>query len=542
MFGAGNGACRARDAGRRRLTNFYPEHAMKKKKHLKTDQPLNGAVTLPLDDRHTETAGQNDHHIGARMVPAYSLVVCIVSFLIYGFNYSYSSGLFWDENYHITSAQKYIDGVFFMGDHPPLGKEIIALGEVILHPNKKVDTSSFLTVEKADDVPKGYSFTGQRFMPSFLAVLSGVVFFYLLVALLDNAHLALLFSGFYLFENAFVVHSRGAMLDSIQLFFILLSLLCFAPMIRQRQGGVGRYFVLGMLLGASTAVKLNALLFMFLPLVLIILEVKRKDRTLRMLLQYCAASAAGFLLIFLGSYVAHIYLTPKVLQNRYYSASPAYKEILDKGETKQLRHLPLQIYEHLKFIPEYQKGVPQYDPSNPEENGSLPYTWPFMNKTINYRWEKNADGRVRYLYLTGNPVLWLVGAVAVLISTALVLSRFMLGIEIRNKRTFELIVIFTSLYWFYMAAMLRLARVMYLYHYFVPLISSYILAALLFSYGFERKIEVGNRKLYGALACSLVLVIGVFIFFSPLSYFQPLTFEQFQLRNWFECWKMQGIQ
>jgi hypothetical protein len=36
-----------------------------------------------------------------------------------------------------------------------------------------------------------------RFMPAFLAVLSGVVFFFLLLEIRKNAHLAFLFSGFY---------------------------------------------------------------------------------------------------------------------------------------------------------------------------------------------------------------------------------------------------------------------------------------------------------------------------------------------------------
>src|SRR6266513_1117032 len=120
----------------------------------------------------------------SRFLPAYALIVFVISFFMYGFNYSYSPGLFCYENYHITSAQKYIDGVFFMGDHPPLGIELVPLGEVILHPTRQVDTSAFLTVQKTENVPKGYSFTGMRFMPAFLAVLSGAVFFFLLLALL----------------------------------------------------------------------------------------------------------------------------------------------------------------------------------------------------------------------------------------------------------------------------------------------------------------------------------------------------------------------
>lgn len=477
------------------------------------------------------------------LLTAYLLIVCIVSFAVYGYNYSYSPGLFWDEGYHITSAQKYIDGAFFMGDHPPLGKELMALGELMLKPNKHVDTSSFLTVEKVSELPKGYSTVGMRFVPAFLSVLSGIVFFFLLLALLKNLHLAFLFSGLYLFENAFVVHSRGAMLDSIQLFFILTSLLCFVPMVEPERKGLWRHLVLGMLIGASAAVKLNALLFMALPLALFFLELRRKERSLMLALKSGLVTAAGFLLIFLGSYVVHIYLTPHVMQDRYYTASYEYNKILNNGETKQLRHLPLQLKEHLEFIPQYHKGVPKYDPSKVEENGSLPYTWPFMNKAINYRWEKNIDGTVRYLYLVGNPLLWFIGLIAVIMSTVLVLSRLVFRKPpITNSHTFRLIVLFTSLYWFYMAAMMKLERVMYLYHYFIPLITSYMLAALLFSYVFEKRITAGDRKIYISLVIIAGCILGAFIFYSPLSYYQPLTFEQFQLRNWLPWWQMQAIR
>ena len=90
--------------------------------------------------------------------------------------------------------------------------------------------------------------------------------------------------------------------------------------------------------------------------------------------------------------------------------------------------------------------------------------------------------------------------------------------------------------------MLKLERVMYLYHYFIPLILSYILAALLFSYFYEDKINKGNKKIYIALATTTVIIFAIFLFFSPLSYYQPLTFEQFELRNWFPWWKMAAIR
>ena len=80
-----------------------------------------------------------------------------------------------------------------------------------------------------------------------------------------------------------------------------------------------------------------------------------------------------------------------------------------------------------------------------------------MNKTINYRWEK-ADDKVRYLYLVGNPLLWLIGLSAVVTGTLLVLSRLFARKPVRNTATFLMIVLFTALYWFYMAVMMKLEQ------------------------------------------------------------------------------------
>ncbi len=87
-------------------------------KRKKDGHSLTASSVTPAGSELTDTAVMPGE---SRFLPAYALIVFVVSFFIYGFNYSYSPGLFWDENYHITSAQRYIDGVFFMGDHPPLG-------------------------------------------------------------------------------------------------------------------------------------------------------------------------------------------------------------------------------------------------------------------------------------------------------------------------------------------------------------------------------------------------------------------------------------
>src|SRR4051812_26023991 len=57
--------------------------------------------------------------------------------MIYWKTYWKPEIFFWDENYHMASAAKYLHGIFFMEPHPPLGKLLIALGEKLLSVNGK---------------------------------------------------------------------------------------------------------------------------------------------------------------------------------------------------------------------------------------------------------------------------------------------------------------------------------------------------------------------------------------------------------------------
>src|SRR5437879_5125374 len=157
----------------------------------------------------------------------HALLVLFISYCTYFRNYWYPPNIFWDETYHIASAYKYLHQVMFMEPHPPLGKLLIALGEYLFHPNMHINITSFLTTDAIGTAPAGFSFVGVRFFPALLATLSADLFFFILYTLSKNLFLSFLFSSLYLFDNALIVHSRGAMLEGIQIFFVLAALLYF---------------------------------------------------------------------------------------------------------------------------------------------------------------------------------------------------------------------------------------------------------------------------------------------------------------------------
>src|SRR3989337_2489893 len=82
------------------------------------------------------------------------------------FKLGYPQAIIFDETYFIPSAQKYLNGVFFQENHPPLGKLLIAAGEAIY--SRGQTRPDFITVEKIPGGwPSNFDITGFRVAPAF---------------------------------------------------------------------------------------------------------------------------------------------------------------------------------------------------------------------------------------------------------------------------------------------------------------------------------------------------------------------------------------
>ena len=195
----------------------------------------------------------------------YTAIVLAVSYFTYFKNYDYPPSVFWDENYHIASAEKYLQNVMFMEPHPPLGKLFVALGEHLIHPNDGINKSGFTQTDYIKDFPAGYSFAGVRFFSALFAWFSALVFFFILYFIFKNPHTTLLFSSLYIFENALITHSRAAMLEGSHLFFILLAVLFFVYLIRKKSKiTLLNYLIFGALTGLTVSVKATGAIVFFL--------------------------------------------------------------------------------------------------------------------------------------------------------------------------------------------------------------------------------------------------------------------------------------
>ncbi len=597
------------------------------------------------------------------------LLVTFLSYFTYFHAYWQPPHVFWDENYHIASAQKYLHGVYFMEQHPPLGKMLVAAGEVLLNASKS-DTEKCLAQPEAARAVclrtlrgatqcagrqgadfesclraadpgdnrflgtdygtqfEGMSFAGYRFFSSLLAWLTAPLLYLIFLRITKNPLHAFLLSFLYVFDNALIVHSRGAMLEGILMFFSVAFILLFFRLLEEQREKTFRWLSLGFgaLFGLILTTKVLGLIFILLFPALCLAKLETwKDRqrfiltgfiafvslvlyvAVVMLIPPQAAGIAGFFRYFLsmpimialatlvlvfaltrsllklrtwnplpflilavvgfgityvGVWQTHFSLgsrvNPQLSDYGYYQASPEYQAILRTGQNRSLfyRYIDEKGFEHsgitfipmirdsLKFVGHYNAGAPALDLCKKDENGSPYFLWPLGARTINYRWETPGvrDGETAkdqvysYLYLVPNPAIWWVSFAGILLATALLILPFFIPLRHKLRHPWPL-AFFVGLYFSYLFAVSFITRVMYLYHYFIPLMLAFIVLAFLTqewrSIG-ER--EVGEKQRTSGLLGFAAVAFLCFLFFSPLTYYRPITDGQMQLRNWSRLW------
>lgn len=470
------------------------------------------------------------------------VLVTLLSFLTYVPNFWNPQAFFWDENYHIASAQKYLNHTFFMEPHPPLGKLVIAAGEALFNFNERDD--QFIGTDYGKDPPPGFNFTGYRFFPVLLSWLTAPLLFLTLVLALRNPLLALLTSFLYIFDTALIVHLRGAMLEPPYLFGSVLTILAFL-LLREWKDRPRSFFFASFLFGFSFAIvmltKVLGLVLILLVPVLLFEWRKECPRCLRFLL----TAIISFLILYVAVWQAHFALgtriNPVLPDQGFYQASAEYKDILQRGAIWSPPSFPLMLRDSWRFVTHYGRGVPRLDLCKADENGSPAFLWPLGGRTISYRWETPDGVAYKYLYLQSNPVVWWGGLLGVLASLALLFASLTLPLREKLHHPF-LLSTFLLLYAGFMGGVFLLDRVMYLYHYFFPLVVSFFLLGLSLlelRHMFQWRLT-GPRQLGVFLGLGVATFLG-FLFFKPFAYYEPITDDAFKRRAFFPLWELHCV-
>ncbi|MBP9751146.1 MAG: phospholipid carrier-dependent glycosyltransferase, partial [Candidatus Peribacteraceae bacterium] len=205
--------------------------------------------------------------------------VTALSFTTYMVRYDQPQAFFWDENYHVAAAQKYLSGVYFMEQHPPLGKLLIAAGEALVDANP-ID-NQFADTDYARNPPPDFKFSGYRLFPALLAWLTAPLLFISFWLIGRNLSVATFGAFLYAFDNALIVHSRGAMLESPLMFFSVATILGFLLMLHNADRKKELFLWSAVLFGAGFAAAVTTkvvglILILLVPALLWILWPKRQ--------------------------------------------------------------------------------------------------------------------------------------------------------------------------------------------------------------------------------------------------------------------------
>lgn len=473
------------------------------------------------------------------------LLVTVLSYFTYFHNYTYPDAPYWDENYYITDAQREMNGVFYMQIHPPLGKLLLAAGEIIADGNKEDDL--FLDTEHQGEFPEDFSFEGYRLFPALLSWLAAPLLFLIFFFIIRNPLSATFLTFFYIFDNAMIVHNRGAQLDGPMTFFSVLTILAFFLLIEYHNKK--KWFALlsaffGISYALTFTTKFQGAIFVLLALAFVFFI--RKD--LNKIGKFILWSVLGFAVTFIGVWHLHFSLldtvNPALSNAGYFETSDAYKKILQNNTQANILNFPVMLRDSLAYVPHYNKGIPKLDLCKSDENGSPFFLWPIGATTINYRWETTDSGETyRYLYLVPNPAIWWGALAAVILSIVVMLGMVFYPSVIQDKKIYFLTLVFLGLYVSYMITMARMDRVLFLYSYFTPLLFAIILVGLVAAS--IKKIGpwvIDEQMKTSGLAILGIVVFMSFQFFRAFTYYEPLTDAQVQRRSLLRIWQIKCVQ
>ncbi|HEX2956528.1 MAG TPA: phospholipid carrier-dependent glycosyltransferase [Chitinispirillaceae bacterium] len=440
----------------------------------------------------------------------------------------------YDEMFRITSAQKYLNGVFFLENHPPLGKLLIALGKYLYDPNT---TPEYIAVDWIEqDLPMEFEVVGFRIAPALFGVFVPVLFYFLVIKITDNRKLGLAGALILAFDNLYLILSRIAILDIFLLFFILAALILFFDLyLHPEKGNLSKFLLLGALTACAMGVKDTGAILL-LPIVLLLFRCKSISGSSIKTASYFIVSLITLVVIYLGIWQIHFSIARNMIDGHDYGVSSSYQSILGNNYSGNFfSRFYIQFSEAFAYHFNYNKTVAPLKLGDSDEIGSPWYYWPLGGKAINTRWFTSDYKHYSYIYLFGNPISWLFSLLGVILGTATVLADMFFHF-LQQAEQKKILYILVFLYWAYMLPFWFVTRATYIHHYLPALVLGLLIMVL-----FLHLSSSNSGHMQYVLLTVVFITVAAFWYYKPFVYFEPLTEQQFQIRNLWPLWQLKCI-
>ena len=416
------------------------------------------------------------------------ILIALASFVLRIINLGLPKGFVFDEVYYVDGARdllKYgveVDGTnpeFIV--HPPVGKWLIASGIKLF----------------------GDSEFGWRFASAVFATLLILLFARLVHVLFYSPLLTALGAALMALDGLLLVHSRTALLDLFLTFFTLLGVLLWHR---------NRHILAGIAFGLAIGCKWSAIYFVAVIGLIAVYKIlvahdirKSAQQIAAKFLQYGLLPVVVYTLTWTGWFIS------------------------DRGWSRQWSSNPFfsWLHYHSEML-NFHTGLTEKHPY--EAN---PWSWLVMGRPTSFFYESpkgcGAKDCAQEVLALGTPILWWVGT----ISIAVVIGYWIRSlIHHRVDSAANLVVLGVVagyLPWFAMQQRT-------VFSFYAIIIQPFLIIAIVYC----AKLLLGSG-LKPAVSQSIVggifaLIVLCFIFFIPLFTGQVITYEDWQLRMWFESW------
>ena len=408
------------------------------------------------------------------------LIIFVVSLFTHILFFGQPKEVVFDEVYTGRFISSYSKGEYYFDLHPPLGKLIsYYAGKLVGIDYKGIHFGSI-----------GNTLSEQivylRILPLIAGILLPIIIYLICINLNISKTSSFMVGILVCLENSLIVQSRFILFDTIMIFFGFSAILLYLIYAKNEK----KYYLLilsSIFASSAFSIKWTALSFVLFIAIYEMWRVGNYRKTLKLVFVYFVIGVLVYLSVF---YVHFIYF-PEIQTNFFHNFVVLNIEMLRASTSMTATHSYSSVW----------------------------FTWPLMLRPIFY-WQNIEQGR--YIYLLGNPLIYLISIVSISYLSLLILLK-----KVKDRVSAVIVMGFIVNFLPFMF----IGRVMFLYHYEVALIFAIISIGFLLD-------SIKNEKNRIITTCLLVgLCILTFIYFSPLTYGLKLDNDQLNNRMWVSSWR-----
>lgn len=397
-------------------------------------------------------------------------------------------------------------GERFFDIHPPVGKLIIAGGAYV------AGYRGGVSFESIGQQYGEISITDVRIAPAMAGVLLSCIIFVLLRQTGVSLSFSFLGAVAVALDNALIVESRLIVTDSILLAATFGALACAWASVRSSYNWQHAFWAVGagICSGVAVGTKFTGLIGIMLVGIIFLHEayVGRSGVVRSLVIRSLLAGVAVIFVYTLG-WVFHF-------------------SLLTMPGSGDAWGVPTGVFWADVVNMHKQMVSANYNLVADHPYGSKWYTWPFMMRPVFY-WQ--GGGSNQFIYLLGNPVVWwgsflglCVGIFSLLVySSAQAKSRIT---QFISSGAWIFILGYAASF----IPLMRVPRVLFLYHYLTPLLFS-----LLFGIWWIDGAFVKYKNI--SLICGGILILFGFVFISPLTYGFPFSDMWYRMLFTISSWR-----